>query len=109
MLFVRGTTLLWKQSRFLFILDLFARVSVDCIARIKGCFFLSTYSNLKINHLFRVGRHFVVEAESIFSDRLCSEDEIALALFLALHHDFLHGTDHFVVDIERTTRLDLVR
>lgn len=66
-----------------------------------------TYSNLKVDEFIGKSAHLVVEAERVLSGRLCSEDEVALSFLLAADDDLAIRTLDNVIDIERTTRLDL--
>lgn len=67
----------------------------------------SAYRDLEINHLLNPCTHLVVEAEPVFALFLSCEDEVALALFRALHYRSFIGTDDAVINIERATRLHL--
>lgn len=57
------------------------------------------YSNLEVHQLVRHRRHRVVEAESVLSDLIGSEDEVSLPLFLTFEHDALFaGLFRWTVD-----------
>ena len=66
-----------------------------------------TYRNLKIHHLVRECRHFVIEAEPILSWILRGEDEITLPFFLPFHYFLVIGPVYRIVDIERAAGLNL--
>lgn len=69
----------------------------------------TTNSNLEVDEFLGKCAHLVVEAERVVSNQLRSEDEVALPLFFALQDDLSTGTLDEVVDIKRTTRLNLYR
>jgi hypothetical protein len=66
-----------------------------------------TYSDLEINKFLSEGTHLIVEAESVFARLASCEDKVALSLLLSIHDDLLIGTHNLVIDIERSSRLDL--
>lgn len=66
-----------------------------------------TYGNLKVHHLLGECRHLVVEAELVFADALGCEDEVALALLVAVQDDLAAGRGHGEVNIEGAAGLDL--
>lgn len=66
-----------------------------------------TDSNLEVDVFLSEGAHLVVEAEGVFADLVCGKDEVALSLLLAVHNNLAIGAFNNVVDIERTTGLDL--
>jgi hypothetical protein len=63
--------------------------------------------NLKVDILLGKGAHLVVKAERVVTNHVGREDKVALPLLLAVHDDLAIGTLNNVVDIERTSRLDL--
>ncbi len=67
----------------------------------------AAYSDLKVNELLRVGAHIIVEAELVLSGLVGGEDKVALAFLLAVEDDLRVGAGYLVVDVERTSRLDL--
>jgi len=66
-----------------------------------------TYSDLKIHSFIRYRTHAVVEAERILAHVVRREDEVALALFLAVDYCLVAGADHAVVDVEGAAGLYL--
>lgn len=66
-----------------------------------------TDSNLEIDVFLGESAHIVIEAEGVFADLLGGEDEVALSLFLAIHDNLTIGTLDGIVDIKRTTGLNL--
>jgi hypothetical protein len=74
---------------------------------VKGAKDRRTYSDLEIHKLLCECAHLVIEAEPVFPDLQGREDEVALALLLAVHDDLVVGAGHLIIDIEGTTCLDL--
>jgi hypothetical protein len=70
---------------------------------LAGC----AHGNLKVDEFLRVRAHLVVEAELVLARFLRGKDEIALPLLLAVQDVPPVRASHFIVDIERTTRLHL--
>jgi hypothetical protein len=68
---------------------------------------LRTYRNLEVHELIGKSRHLIIEAEAVFANVVCSEDEVALSLLLALHDDTLAWADDGVVNIKGSSRLNL--
>jgi hypothetical protein len=64
-------------------------------------------SNLEVDVLLGKSTHLVVEAEGVVADDVGGEDEVALSLLFTIQNNLAIGTLNNVVDIERTTRLDL--
>lgn len=67
-----------------------------------------SYGNLKVDEFVGEGAHLVVEAELVLANDVGVEDKVALALLLAIEDDLLVRAGDNVIDIERTTGLDLV-
>lgn len=68
----------------------------------------ATHSDLKVHKLLGESAHLVVKAESIFSNIVGREDEVALAFLLTIHNYSFIGSDDLIVNIERASCLDLV-
>lgn len=66
-----------------------------------------TYGNLKVNHLLCKRRELVVEAEAVLSKVVGGEDVVSLTLLGTLHHGSFVGSDHRVVNIKGSARLNL--
>jgi hypothetical protein len=49
----------------------------------------------------------IVEAESVFARLASCEDKVALSLLLSIHDDLLVGAHNLVIDVERSSCLDL--
>lgn len=64
-------------------------------------------SDLEIDKLLGEGTHLVIEAERVIADNVGGEDKVSLSLLLTVHDDLAIGTLNNVVDVKRTTRLDL--
>ena len=75
----------------------------ECRGRFGG----ALDGDLEINKLVCKGRHGVGEAEGIAARCLCSEDEVALSLFLAGKDWLVVGAYYIVVNVEGAARLDL--
>lgn len=67
----------------------------------------AAHSDLEVDELLGVGAHVIVEAELVLSGLVGGEDKVALAFLLAIEDDLRVGAGYFVVDVERTSRLDL--
>ena len=67
----------------------------------------NTYSDFEVHEFLGEGTHFVIEAESVFARLAGREDEVALSLFLSVHDDLIIGAHDLVVDIERSSCLNL--
>lgn len=67
----------------------------------------ATYGDLEVDKLLGKCTHLVVEAELIVADLLGSEDKVALTLLGSIENDLVARSRHNVVDIKRTTGLDL--
>lgn len=67
------------------------------------------YRDFKINKLLGKRAHIVIKAESVLARLFRGEDEVALSLLLRAHDSLVAGTDDAVVDIERATRLNLLK
>lgn len=65
-----------------------------------GC---GAHRNLKVDELVGDGAHLVVEAELVVTDLVAGEDEVALALLLALGDDLARRGVDLEVDIERAS------
>lgn len=82
-------------SRAAFLGEVCAGFVFDLVSRLDGqqgdspfsCSYTKgTYRDVKVNSLVRKGRDAVVEAESVFSCPLCSEDIVSLPLFLSAQY-----------------------
>lgn len=67
----------------------------------------ATYIDLKVDIFLGKGAHLVAEAERVVTSLLGSESKVTLALLFTLKDNLAVGALHNVVDIERTTGLDL--
>lgn len=67
------------------------------------------YCDFKINKLLGKCAHIVIKAESVLARLFRGEDEVALSLLLRTHDDLVSRTDDAVVDIERASRLNLLK
>ena len=67
-----------------------------------------TYSYFEVDHLVGVRAHFIVKAEFVFTNVLRSEDRVNLSLFAIFHDDVVVRAPDWVVNIERTARLNLI-
>lgn len=67
------------------------------------------YCDFKINKLLGKCTHIVIKAESVLARLFRGEDEVALSLLLRAHDDLVSRTDDAVVDIERASRLNLLK
>ena len=67
------------------------------------------YSNLEVHKLLRECAHLVIEAESVFSRLARSEDEVTLTLLFTIHDDLVPRSRDLVIDIERSSCLDLCK
>ena len=61
---------------------------------------MSFYRNLKVHHLFRKGRHCILEAEPIVPNLVRREDKVALSLLHIFEDDLVAGAEDGVVDVE---------
>lgn len=75
--------------------------------RSRGKRWEGTHSNLEVDKLFGECAHLVIKAEGVNAIHLGCEDEVALAFLLALQDHLAIGTLHDVIDIKRTTGLNL--
>jgi hypothetical protein len=66
-----------------------------------------TYSDLEIHKFLRKSTHLVIETELIFARLRSCEHEVSLSLLLSIHYDFVLWSDDLVVDVERSSCLDL--
>jgi len=65
------------------------------------------YGNLKVHKFLSKCAHLVVEAESVFARVGCCEDEVALSLLLPIHNDLVIRSNYLIIDVERSSSLDL--
>lgn len=77
------------------------------IKRTKGAM-ACTNGDLEVYKLVRDGAHLVVEAERVVTDIIAREDKVSLSFLLPIYDDLARGACDLEVDIERTSRLDLV-
>lgn len=61
------------------------------------------HRNLEVDELVGDGAHLVVEAKLVVTDLVAGEDEVALALLLALRDDLARRGVDLEVDIERAS------
>jgi hypothetical protein len=66
-----------------------------------------TYRDLEIYKLLRKGTHLVVKAEAVLSSLCSREHKITLSFLLSIHYDLIIWSYHLVIDIERSSCLDL--
>lgn len=66
-----------------------------------------TYSDLEVHKLLGKGAHFVVEAKPVFARLASCEDKVALSLFPSIHDYLVIGAHDLVVNIERSSGLNL--
>lgn len=69
----------------------------------------ATDSNFEIDKFLGKCAHLVVEAERVVANLLRGEDKVALSLLFALKDDLSTGSLDKVIDIKRTTGLNLMR
>lgn len=65
------------------------------------------YCDFEVYHLLGKSTHIIIEAESVFPRVLCCKHKIALTFLLGVHNDLVARAHNAIVDIKRTTRLDL--
>jgi len=63
--------------------------------------------DIDVNQFSSQGRHVVLEAESVFSDGVCSENIVSLTLAEAVEEDLLCGIFDLKINVEGATRLYL--
>ena len=74
---------------------------------LAGCKGEGTNSNLEIDKLLCKSTHLVIEAESIFAHICRCEDKVSLSFLLPIHNNLVLWSHNLVINIERTTCLDL--